>query len=67
MGIHPRPWWSLAPGLLRSRVQCGIVGAFAAAYLLALDCTYELYQQTGRKLVVANFANVILGVVAPTA
>jgi hypothetical protein len=41
--------------------------AFAAAYLLALDCIYELYQQTGRKLVVANFVNVILGVVAPTA
>jgi uncharacterized protein len=35
--------------------------AFAAAYLLALDCIYELYQQTGRKLVVANFVNVILG------
>jgi uncharacterized protein len=41
--------------------------AFAAAHLLALERTYELYQQAGRKLVVANFANVILGVVAPAA
>ena len=40
--------------------------AFAAACLLALDCTDELYQQTGRKLVVAILVNVILGVVAPT-
>jgi uncharacterized protein len=39
----------------------------AAAHLLALERTYELYQQAGRKLVVANFANVILGVVAPAA
>ncbi len=39
----------------------------AEAYLQALDRTYELYQQTGRKLVVANFANIVLAVVAPTA
>lgn len=36
-------------------------------YLSALDRTYELYQKTGRKLVVANFANVLVGIVAPTA
>jgi uncharacterized protein len=41
--------------------------AFAASYLLALDLTYELYQQTRRKVGFANFVNVILGVVAPTA
>ncbi|MCL5985228.1 MAG: peptide-modifying radical SAM enzyme CbpB [Actinobacteria bacterium] len=39
----------------------------ARYYLAALDRTYELYQKTGRKLVVANFANVLVGIVAPTA
>ncbi|AFM22920.1 peptide-modifying radical SAM enzyme CbpB [Desulfomonile tiedjei] len=36
-------------------------------YLKALDRTYELYQKTGRKLVIANFANVLIGIVAPLA
>lgn len=36
-------------------------------YLGALDRTYELYRETGRKLVVANFANILLGILAPTA
>jgi len=36
-------------------------------YLKALDRTYELYQQTGRKLVIANFANVLVSIVAPLA
>jgi len=36
-------------------------------YLVALDRTYELYEKTGRKLVVANFANIVLSIVAPTA
>lgn len=39
----------------------------ARYYLKALDRTYELYQETGRKLVVANFANVLVSIVAPTA
>lgn len=39
----------------------------AKHYLSALDRTYELYEKTGRKLVVANFANVLLSIVAPTA
>lgn len=39
----------------------------AAYYMKALDRSYELYQQTGRKLIVANFANVLIGIVAPTA
>lgn len=42
-------------------------GTFAAAYLKALERTHELYEETGRKLVVANFANIVLAVVAPTA
>jgi uncharacterized protein len=36
-------------------------------YLKALDRTFELYQLTGRKLVIANFANVLVSIVAPLA
>jgi uncharacterized protein len=36
-------------------------------YLKALDRTYELYRKTGRKLVIANFANVLVSIVAPLA
>ncbi len=36
-------------------------------YLKALDRTYQLYQETGRKLVIANFANVLVSIVAPLA
>lgn len=32
----------------------------------ALDRTYELYEKTGRKLVVANFANMLAGIAGPT-
>jgi uncharacterized protein len=39
----------------------------APYYLAALDRTYELYQQTGRKLVIANFANVLVSIMAPSA
>jgi len=39
----------------------------AEHYLAALERTHQLYRQTGRKLIVANFANALLGVVAPTA
>jgi uncharacterized protein len=41
--------------------------AAAAPFLAALERGYELYQETGRKLVIANFANALLGIVAPTA
>ncbi len=34
-------------------------------YLRALDRAYELYLETGRKLIVANFANVLVGILAP--
>jgi uncharacterized protein len=33
----------------------------------ALDRTYELYQQTGRRLPVGNFANILLAIIAPAA
>ena len=40
----------------------------AAKYFLrALDRTHELYRQSGRKLVVGNFANILLAIVAPAA
>ncbi|MCK8603192.1 peptide-modifying radical SAM enzyme CbpB [Desulfoferrobacter suflitae] len=38
----------------------------AEYFCKALDRTGELYQRTGRKLVVANFANVLAGIVGPT-
>ncbi len=40
----------------------------AAKYFLqALDRTHELYQKTGRKLIVGNFANILLAIIAPAA
>ena len=39
----------------------------ARHYLRALDRTYELFQETGHKLVVANFANVLVSIMAPSA
>jgi uncharacterized protein len=41
--------------------------AAAKAFLAALDRSCELYEETGRKLVVGNFANVLLAILAPTA
>ena len=39
----------------------------AKYFLAALDHAEELYRQTGRKLVVGNFANILLAIVAPSA
>jgi len=39
----------------------------AKYYLKALDRVYELYRKTGRKLVVINFANILISILAPTA
>jgi uncharacterized protein len=36
-------------------------------FFQALDRTYELFEETGRKLVIGNFANLLLGLVAPGA
>ncbi len=41
--------------------------AVAVAYIAALERTHQLYQETGRKLVVANFANILIAILAPTA
>lgn len=39
----------------------------AKYFIEALDYSHELYKKTGRKMVVANFANILLGILAPTA
>lgn len=39
----------------------------AEGFIKALDRTHKLYKETGRKLTVVNFANIILGIVAPSA
>lgn len=39
----------------------------ARHFLAALDRTYELYLETGRRLPVGNFANILLAIVAPAA
>ena len=41
--------------------------AAAKYFLAALDRTEALYRETGRRLVVGNFANILLAIVAPTA
>lgn len=41
-------------------------GAFGH-YISALERSHEIYLETGKKLVVANFANILLSILAPTA
>ena len=45
----------------------GDEGEVTAAYLAALARTHQLFRETGRKLVVANFANILIAILAPTA
>ncbi|SEH31839.1 peptide-modifying radical SAM enzyme CbpB [Magnetospirillum fulvum] len=52
------------PGGRESWVEDAVV---SKAYLAALDRTHELFRATGRKLVVANFANILISILAPTA
>ncbi|WP_051092349.1 peptide-modifying radical SAM enzyme CbpB [Aromatoleum toluclasticum] len=42
-------------------------GEMAKAFFAALDRSHALYRESGRKLVVANFANILIGILAPTA
>ncbi|MDD5167984.1 MAG: peptide-modifying radical SAM enzyme CbpB [Syntrophales bacterium] len=42
-------------------------GEAARYFLAALDRTYELYEQTGRRLPIGNFANILLAIIAPAA
>jgi uncharacterized protein len=41
-------------------------GELVEAFCHALDRTYKLFEKTGQKLVVANFANVLAGIIGPT-
>ncbi len=51
----------------RARALKGSDETVAEAYLKALRRTRELYLETGRKMVVANFANILIAILAPTA
>jgi len=42
-------------------------GELAHYFFAALDRAFELYEKTGQKLVIGNFANLLLGLVAPGA
>lgn len=64
------------PACLLNIVRCTLPAArdvkpqdhVAAGYFIAaLDRAYALYRQTKRKLVVANFANILISILAPTA
>ena len=64
------------PCCMLNPVRCTLPGGrnlkpqdheMAGYYLNALDRSHELYQKTGRKMVIANFANVLVSIVAPTA
>ncbi len=64
------------PTCMPNTVRCTLSGArgvkpadgdMATALFAALDRTHELYLETGRKLMVANFANILIGILAPTA
>ena len=61
---------------LLNMVRCTLSGArtvkpdedeAAKWFVKALERSGELYRQTGRKLVVGNFANILLAIMAPTA
>ncbi len=64
------------PTCMLNTLRCTLPGArdvkpadgdMAKSFFAALDRTHELYRQTGRKLLVANFANILIGILAPTA
>jgi uncharacterized protein len=64
------------PTCMLNPVRCTREGAreikpadheMSAHYLRAMDRTHELYQKSGRKLVVANFANILIAILAPQA
>ncbi len=64
------------PTCMLNVVRCTLPGArdvraaddlSAKHFIAALDRTHELYRETGRKLTVANFANIVIGIIAPPA
>lgn len=65
-----------APACMLNMVRCTMPSApplkpadrtAARHYIAALERTFALYRETGRKLVVANFANILIAILAPTA
>lgn len=61
---------------LLNQVRCTLEGGIrskpadmdmAKMFIKALDRSYELYRETGRKIIVANLANILLSIVAPSA
>ncbi|MBY0431113.1 MAG: peptide-modifying radical SAM enzyme CbpB, partial [Rhodospirillales bacterium] len=64
------------PACMLNVLRCTLPGArtiraedapLANAYIAALERSCQLYRETGRKLVVANFANILISILAPTA
>ena len=64
------------PTCMLNSLRCTLPGArgvkpaddaMAKSFFAALDRTHALYRETGRKLIVANFANVLIAILAPTA
>ena len=64
------------PTCMLNTVRCTLPGArsvkpsdpdMARAFFAALDRSHALYRETGRKLVVADFANILLAILAPSA
>lgn len=64
------------PTCMLNTVRCTLPGArsvkpadsaMARTFIAALERSHALYQETGRKLVVANFANILIAILAPTA
>jgi uncharacterized protein len=64
------------PAIMLNMVRCTLPPAreikpddhvVADYFFKALDRTHELYKETGRKIVVANFANILVSIYAPMA
>ena len=64
------------PATMLNMLRCTLPGSremkpsdplAARHFIAALERTHELYKETGRKLVVVNFANILISILAPTA
>lgn len=64
------------PACMLNVIRCTLPGAreirpddneVIPHFIAALDRSYELYQQTGQKLIIVNFANILISILAPTA
>jgi len=65
-----------APTCMLNAVRCTLPGArtvkpaddaLADRFIAAVERSHALFRESGRKLVVANFANILLAILAPTA